>query len=132
MVDAIVWATGYNVSFPFFDLPELTPAENKFPLFKRMVKPGFETLFFLGLAQPLPTLVNFAEQQSKLVAAYLAGDYVLPGGAEMERIIAKDDATHLGHFYDSARHTMQVDFDTYVRDLLDEIKRGKKRRKQVA
>ncbi|MEL7453714.1 MAG: NAD(P)-binding domain-containing protein, partial [Pseudomonadota bacterium] len=72
-VDAIIWATGYNVSFPFFDLPELTPQENRFPLFKRLVWPGFRTLFFLGLAQPLPTLVNFAEQQSKLVAACLAG-----------------------------------------------------------
>ena len=67
-IDAIVWATGYNVTFPFLAVPALTPQDNTFPLFKRMVKPGFETLFFLGLAQPLPTLVNFAEQQSKLVA----------------------------------------------------------------
>ena len=34
--DAIVWATGYNVSFPFFRQPELTPDDNTFPLFKRM------------------------------------------------------------------------------------------------
>lgn len=128
-IDAIVWATGYNVRFPFFDLPELTPVENKFPLFKRMVKPGFESLFFLGLAQPLPTLVNFAEQQSKLVAACLAGDYTLPPIEEMTRSIVKDDETHLGHFYESARHTMQVDFNLYVRDLLAEIERGRKRAK---
>lgn len=126
-VDAIVWATGYNVSFPFFDLPELTPEENRFPLFKRMVKPGFETLFFLGLAQPLPTLVNFAEQQSKLVAACLAGQYELPDTTMMQRAIAADEKTHIGHFYKSARHTMQVDFNVYVRDLLAEIQRGRKR-----
>lgn len=131
-LDAIIWATGYNVTFPFFDVPELTPQENKFPLFKRMVKPGFETLFFLGLAQPLPTLVNFTEQQSKLVAACLAGEYALPDTPSMERIIAKDDQTHLGHFYDSPRHTMQVDFSSYVRDLEDEMKRGTKRAKQLA
>ena len=130
-VDAIVWATGYNVRFPFFDLPELAPVENKFPLFKRMVKPGFESLFFLGLAQPLPTLVNFAEQQSKLVAACLAGKYTLPGTAQMEAAILKDDETHLGHFYESARHTMQVDFNVYVRDLLAEIKQGEKRARAV-
>lgn len=131
-VDAIVWATGYNVTFPFFQTLELNPVENKFPLFKRMVKPGFETLFFLGLAQPLPTLVNFAEQQTKLVAACLMGDYALPAQSEMEQIIAKDEETHLGHFYESARHTMQVDFNIYVKDLLAEIKRGKARRKVVA
>ncbi len=126
-VDAIVWATGYNVKFPFFDLPELTPVENRFPLFKRMVKPGFETLFFLGLAQPLPTLVNFAEQQSKLVAACLAGQYELPDVKTMEQVIAEDEKAHNGHFYESARHTMQVDFNAYVRDLRAEIQRGRKR-----
>ena len=126
-IDAIVWATGYNVSFPFFDAPELTPVENRFPLFKRMVKPGFENLFFLALAQPLPTLVNFAEQQSKLAAAAIVGDYVFPSAAEMDRITAADEQTHMGHFYQTARHTMQLDFNTYVRDLMQEIAKGRKR-----
>lgn len=126
-IDAIVWATGYNVSFPFFDTPELRPQDNRFPLFKRIVKPGFDTLFFLGLAQPLPTLVNFAEQQSKLVAACLKGKYSLPPRNEMEAIIVEDEKTHIGHFYESARHTMQVDFNLYVSDLKKELARGEKR-----
>jgi cation diffusion facilitator CzcD-associated flavoprotein CzcO len=122
--DAIVWATGYNVSFPFFRQPELTPDDNRFPLYKRMVKPGWENLYFLGLAQPLPTLVNFAEQQSKLVAAAIAGRYAFPDRGEMERVIVADEQEHLGHFYDSPRHRMQVDFTTYVKDLLAEVERG--------
>jgi cation diffusion facilitator CzcD-associated flavoprotein CzcO len=126
-IDAIIWATGYNVTFPFFKQPELTPKDNVFPLYKRMVKPGFENVFFLGLAQPLPTLVNFSEQQSKLVAAALMGRYEFPTRQEMERTIAADEKEHLGHFYDSPRHRMQVDFDRYVADLLKEIERGAKR-----
>ncbi|MEM1250205.1 MAG: NAD(P)-binding domain-containing protein [Acidobacteriota bacterium] len=131
-IDAIVWATGYKVSFPFFDAPELIPKENRFPLFKRMVKPGFENLFFLGLAQPLPTLVNFAEQQSKLAAAAVVGQYAFPSVAEMEQVIAADEKTHMGHFYEAARHTMQLDFNTYVRDLHQEIARGSKRARRTA
>lgn len=124
-VDAIIYATGYQISFPFFDDPDLLPdAEHRFPLFKRMMKPGVSNLFFMGLAQPLPTLVNFAEQQAKLAAACLTGRYVPPSPAEMETIIAKDEATHLGHFYKSQRHTIQVDFGIYVHDLLKEIGRG--------
>ncbi len=126
-VDAIVWATGYNVTFPFFDDPGLTPRDNHFPLFKRMVRPGYETVVFLGLAQPLPTLVNFAEQQSKLAAALVAGEYSLPPSADMEKAILADEKRHLGHFYDSPRHTMQVDFAAYVGDLDKEIVRGRKR-----
>ena len=41
-VDAIVWATGYNTTFPFFKQDELTPKDNVFSLYKRMVKPGRE------------------------------------------------------------------------------------------
>ena len=122
-----MWATGYNVTFPFFRQPELTPKDNTFPLFKRMVKPGFENLFFLGLAQPLPTLVNFAEQQSKLVAAAISGDYAFPSVSEMHVITTADEKLHLGHFYDSPRHRMQVDFNTYVADLHKEIERGAER-----
>ena len=130
-IDAIVWATGYKVSFPFFDDPALIPEENQFPLFKRMIKPNFENLYFLGLAQPLPTLVNFAEQQSKLVAAHLAGSYVLPSTSEMESTIRTDEKAHMSQYYDAPRHTMQVDFNQYVLDLLKELERGTKRKKRV-
>ena len=126
-VDAIIWATGYNVTFPFFRQEELTPRENVFPLYKRMVQPGRESLFFLGLAQPLPTLVNFAEQQSKLVAAALLGRYAFPFREEMDRVTREDEKMYLGHFYDSPRHRMQVDFNIYVRDLMKEIDRGARR-----
>ena len=131
-IDAIVWATGYNVTFPFLDDDRLKPVDNRFPLFKRMVKPGFENLFFLGLAQPLPTLVNFAEQQSKLCAAAVVGEYDFPSHKEMDEITVEDEKFHLGHFYDAPRHTMQVDFNAYVKDLMKEIERGRKRAKATA
>ena len=89
-----------------------------------MVRPGFDNLFFMGLAQPLPTLVNFAEQQSKLVGAYLAGEYALPEPAELEATMKKDDEFHTGHFYNSPRHTIQVDFNAYCADLKKEIQKG--------
>jgi cation diffusion facilitator CzcD-associated flavoprotein CzcO len=127
-VDAIVFATGYKISFPFFADPDLVPGQDhRFPLFKRMMKSDVPNLFFMGLAQPLPTLVNFAEQQAKLAAAYLTGRYAPPSPAEMVRITAKDEERHLGQFYASARHTIQVDFNVYCADLKKEIVKGEKR-----
>lgn len=129
-VDAIIYATGYRISFPFFDDPALLPdAQNRFPLFKRMVIPGIDDLFFMGLAQPLPTLVNFAEQQSKLAGAFLAGRYALPSVEDMRRITAEDEAVELGDYYQSTRHTIQVDFARYVADLHKEIAKGERRAK---
>lgn len=125
-VDVIVYATGYNVSFPFFDQDEFKPVENRFPLWKRMMKPGVNNLFFMGLAQPLPTLVNFPEQQSKLAVAYLAGKVAIPAPSAMATMIEADDKLYLGHFYPSPRHTMQLDFGHYVANLLKEITKGTK------
>lgn len=126
-LDAIVWATGYRVSFPFLDDSNLTAQDNRFPLFKRISRPGYDNLFFLGLAQAVPTLVNFVEQQSKWVVEVLKGDYALPLKDEMQRIIEADDKANSRDFYDTPRHTMQCEFDPYVADLMKELERGRKR-----
>ena len=117
--------------FPFFDDADLVPdADHRFPLFKRMMKPGIPNLFFMGLAQPLPTLVNFAEQQSKLVAAYLTGQLPPPAPAEMRAVTnaGRGDSTS-ATTTTAARHTIQVDFGIYCHDLIKEIERGAKRAK---
>ncbi|WP_235736044.1 flavin-containing monooxygenase [Nocardioides alcanivorans] len=128
--DVIICATGYDMSFPFFDESDkhLHPdADHRFPLFKRMVKPGVDHLFFLGLAQASPTIVNLAEQQSKLLAKLLLGDYALPSVEEQVQIMESDEAAHLGQYYASKRHTIQVDFARYVADLLQEVEAGERR-----
>jgi hypothetical protein len=128
-VDIIIWATGYDIRFPFFDDPAFTAdSENRPPpLFKRIMKPGVPDLFYMGLAQPLPTLVNFAEQQSKLVGAYLAGQYAPPPVDDMQRIIAADEDYYTGQYYAARRHTIQLDFDHYCRALKKELAKGAKR-----
>jgi len=127
-VDALIFATGYDMKFPFFDDPDLVPdADHRLPLFKRMMKPGIPNLFYMALAQPLPTLVNFADQQAKLAVAYLTGAWLPPSPAEMTTIIAKDEEIHQGHYYAAQRHTIQVNFDTYCADLKKELVRGAKR-----
>ncbi len=127
-VDVIVCATGYHISFPFFTDAELVPdAANRLPLFQMMMKPGVDNLFYLGLAQPMPTLVNFAEQQSKLVVAYLTGRYHLPSRDQIDEVLGAQEATRTGRYYDSPRHTIQTEFEPYVRSMTKEMERGAKR-----
>jgi cation diffusion facilitator CzcD-associated flavoprotein CzcO len=127
-VDVIVFATGYKISFPFLDDPALVPdADHRLPLFKRMMKPGVPDLFYMGLAQALPTLVNFAEQQSKLVAAYLTGRYAPPSSPRCRRSPPRTRRATPASIYASARHTIQVDFNVYCADLKKEIAKGEAR-----
>jgi hypothetical protein len=116
-VDAIVYATGYNVSFPFFDHDFISAPENKLPLYKRMLKPGIDDLAFIGLGQAIPTIFPFSELQSKLAARWLSGDWAPPPRAEMEREIVSDEAFHTGHFTDKPRHTMQLEWYGFEHEL---------------
>jgi cation diffusion facilitator CzcD-associated flavoprotein CzcO len=127
-VDVIVYATGYNISFPFFDPEFLSAPDNRLSLYKRMFKPGADDLVFVGLGQAIPTIFPFAELQAKLMARYLAGDWALPSPTEMERTIRADEAKHIKHFSSRPRHTMQLDWYVYEHDLVKrEIPAGQAR-----
>jgi cation diffusion facilitator CzcD-associated flavoprotein CzcO len=125
--DLIVWATGYRVSFPFLDPVLVDPRDNDLPLWKRTVHPDLPGLFFLGLVQPLGAVMPIAEAQAAWVAETLAGAYVPPAADVVRRQMTTDHARNLRQFYDSPRHTMEVDFDYYLWDLARERKAGQRR-----
>jgi hypothetical protein len=125
--DVIICATGYEMSFPFFSPDDVAlhpDSEHRYPLFKRMIKPGVDHLFFMGLAQSSPTIVNLAEQQSKLLARLLDGTYALPSVEDQDRIMREDEAFHLEQYYAAPRHTIQIDFGRYCVDLMKEMEAG--------
>jgi hypothetical protein len=116
-IDAIIYATGYKVSFPFLEPEFLSAPENALPLYKRMLKPGIDDLAFIGLGQPIPTIFPFSEIQSKLAARWLSGDWAPPAEGEMEDEIRRDDEFHTGHFIDKPRHTMQLEWYAFQHEL---------------
>lgn len=115
--DVIIYATGYNITFPFFDPDFISAPGNAIRLYKRMFLPGIDGLAFMGFAQAVPTLFPFVESQARLLAAYAIGRYALPSVAEMERTIDADQQLHAGHCTDRPRHTQQVDYFIYEHDL---------------
>jgi dimethylaniline monooxygenase (N-oxide forming) len=125
--DVIVYCTGYRVSFPFFDQDLISAPDNDLPLYMRTFDPEVEGVYFLGLAQPLGALMPLAEQQAKWIAALLRGEYVLPPAARMRAEITRARAAHAKRFYSSKRHTMEVDFDEWMRDSERELRAGRRR-----
>ncbi|WP_280424953.1 flavin-containing monooxygenase [Nocardia carnea] len=115
--DVIIYCTGYNITFPFFDPEFISAPDNRIALYKRIFKPGVDDLAFVGFAQPFPTLFPFVECQARLVAAYAAGYYRPPSAETMLRVIEEDRRRFTGHVVDRPRHTQQLDYFVYERDL---------------
>ena len=68
-----------------------------------------------------------AEVQGEWVGDHLLGDYVLPSQAQMRADIVADQAAMRARYVASKRHTIQVDFDDYLRDLAFERRVGAER-----
>ena len=116
--DVIVYATGYNITFPFFDQQLISAPENQIRPVQADVQAGHRRpASSSGFAQSTPTLFPFVEAQARLLAAYCVGRYALPGVEEMERMIDADHALYLGHMLDRPRHTHQLDYFVYEHDL---------------
>lgn len=129
-VERIIYCTGYDINFPFFS-PELIKIEdNKFSLFKHIFHPQYRNLFFIGLIQPIGPVMPLAELQSKLISHYLKGEYILPSVTRIQKELTKSIVKMQKRYGEAARHTIQVDFEPYIRELKQELQAGKLRRKK--
>ncbi len=122
--DAVIYATGYQIDFPFFEASYLSAPNNELELFLRVFPPAHAGLYFVGLCQPLGPIFPIAQAQARLIAAHLAGDYELPSPSDMRRLARAERESVRGRYGSSPRHTMQVDFDDYLAALSAEERRG--------
>ncbi len=129
--DQIIYATGYNLSFPFLDSSILSTGDNRVSLYKYVVHPDCPNLYFIGLIQPWGAIMPLAEQQAEWVGDILAGQCRLPGRSAMQQDIARCQNKQLRRYINSSRHTIQVDFHPYLRELQRERTRNRERSQTV-
>jgi hypothetical protein len=123
-IDLVVYCTGYKIVFPFL-APEVFEAkDNRMPLYRRVAAPDQPGLFFIGFVQPLGPIMPIAEAQSEWVADLLEGRTALPSEADMRNEISAHEKAMRKRFVASKRHTIEVDFHPYLREIRRERKRS--------
>lgn len=122
-IDEMIVATGYKVSFPFFDEGLIDPRDNEIPLFQQVVHFDLPQLYFIGLIQPLGAIMPLAEVQSQWVAKLLEGSCRLPSRRDMETAYRKHRQAMAKRYVASTRHTLQVDFYPYMHQVQAEMRR---------
>ncbi|MGD9736899.1 MAG: flavin-containing monooxygenase [Solirubrobacterales bacterium] len=123
-IDLVVYCTGYKATFPFFDPRVFAAPDNRMPLYRRVASVERPNLYFIGFIQPLGPIMPLAEAQCEWVADLLAGRTSLPAAAEMRKEIEAEETRQRKRFVASKRHTVEVDFYPYLREIRRERKRA--------
>lgn len=121
--DIVIAATGYKISFPFFDERLVTFKDAvRLPLFKKMIPVDLPNLYFIGLFQPLGCIWPLADYQARLAVKEICGEYRRP--ANLRAAIQWElDHPHFA-FEPSPRHAVEVDYHRFRKELRDELRKG--------
>jgi cation diffusion facilitator CzcD-associated flavoprotein CzcO len=123
--DVVIYATGYDASFPFLPDDIVSAAEGGGRLYRRVVHPDAPGLYFAGLVQPVGPTIPLVEIQGRWIARVLAGEVRLPGKEAMAEEIATHRRWVEKSFVGSQRYRLEVDFRDYVSQLHRDMAAGR-------
>uniref|UniRef100_A0A672ZMH2 Flavin-containing monooxygenase n=1 Tax=Sphaeramia orbicularis TaxID=375764 RepID=A0A672ZMH2_9TELE len=120
-VDLVVFATGYKFSFPFLASQVVSVSENKASLYKYVFPPELDrpTLAIIGLVQPLGAIMPISEMQARWATRVFKGCAKLPSVSAMLKDIQYKKETMAKRYVTSQRHTIQVDYVTYMDEIAE-------------
>ena len=119
--DTVVACTGFKMAFPFLDKAFIDfEDKNRVPLYKKMLHTEHKSLYFVGLFQPLGCIWPLADYQAKLACEEIIGNYQRP--INMSAAVTKEILNPHFDFQNSARHSTEVDYHKFRRELKAELK----------
>lgn len=122
--DAIIYATGYDVTFPFLDIDVFDPATQSAELFRRIVVPSHPGLLHAGLVQPVGPTIPLVETQGKWIAALASGRMTLPDKDGMHKEIRAHKDYQRRTYLDAPRYVLEVDYALYTKQMKADMAAG--------
>jgi hypothetical protein len=119
-IDTIVYATGFNLSFPFINPEHLHWHDGKPQLFLNVFHPTYDNLFVAGMIQPDSGLWCLSHYQSQLIARFVQLQQQEERRAKKFRRLKSKPASDLGngiHYIRSSRHLLEIEHFSYRRKL---------------
>ena len=119
-VDVVVFATGYQIRFPFMEEHFLNWHDGRPSLYLNVFHPQYDTLFVAGLIQPDSGQFGLVHWQTLAAARYAAATFTGDSGAEPLRRRKADPRDDLGNgiaYKDSSRHYLEVEHWSYQKKL---------------
>ncbi|MFW5691308.1 MAG: flavin-containing monooxygenase [Chloroflexota bacterium] len=124
-VDVIVYATGFNITFPFIDKQYLNWDGRRPDLYINVFHRNYDNLFAIGLIQPDSGQFWIADIQSQLMARFIkAAAHHLPAAEEFRRIKATERPDLGGgiKYLESTRHLLEIEHHSYRQRVKKHLK----------
>jgi hypothetical protein len=119
-VDLIIYATGYQVSFPFLDSLHLNAAGGRPDFHLHVFHPMYDNLFILGMIMPDSGVWWLMDLQAQAVAKYIQALRGNGTGVRKFQAGKQGPRPDLGggiHYVRSDRHRFEVEHSSYRRRL---------------
>lgn len=119
-VDVIVYATGYEIRFPFIDRSYLNWRNDRPELYLNVFHPEFDDLFTVGLIQPDSGIFKLLHWQTVAIAEYLKALREGRNGATWLKARKHDTEFRSRSaiaYRNSSRHRLEVEHWGYLKDL---------------
>ena len=84
-VDAMILATGYQTTFPFFRQEDMHVTKNYLGLYKQIFHPQHPNLAFVGVANIVGAALPLMEMQSRYISEVFAEHISLPPSPDMQK-----------------------------------------------
>ncbi|XP_063282226.1 flavin-containing monooxygenase 5-like [Pelobates fuscus] len=122
-IDVVIFATGYQFSFPFFDDSVLKVENNQVPLYKMVFPPHLEnpTVACIGYVQPIGAIMTVSEMHARWATRVFKGLNKLPSKEKMLAEINSRKEVMQKRYVKSNRHTIQVDYVSHMDEISEEI-----------
>lgn len=125
-VDIAIFATGYELVFPFIDSAHLNWRDGRPQLYKNVFHPEYDNLFVAGMIQPDSGQFGLVHWQMLAVARFLAlrrsRSPVADRFGRLKRKVDED----LGHgirYEASSRHLLEVEHWSYLKGMKKTVRK---------
>ncbi len=120
-LDLIVFATGYNLDFPWMDRADLAWHQGKPRLFRHFLHPSYDDLFVAGMIQPDSGIFQLVHWQTRIMALFcraLDEQRAVAGVVQKLKQEVNEDLSSGIRYQDSTRHSIEIEHWSYRRGLM--------------
>jgi cation diffusion facilitator CzcD-associated flavoprotein CzcO len=124
-IDLIVFATGYQVTFPFLESRHLNSPDGRPDFHLHVFHPTCDDLFILGMIQPDSGVWPLMDLQARAVVSYIRAAGADRPGIQTVRAMKQGPRPDLSggiRYVKSERHRYEVEHSTYARRLREVIR----------